>query len=47
MEKIKNCVWGRYMNVDGSSFPFWFEGLSPIEQYVFKSILSELETTTY
>jgi|TARA_R110002012_G_scaffold319085_1_gene538707 hypothetical protein len=36
MEEIKNRVWEKYMTIKGGDFPNWYEGLSPVEQSVWK-----------
>ena len=36
MEEIRDRIWGEYMNINGGNFSQWYEGLSPIELYLFK-----------
>ncbi len=39
MEKIGERICNNYMNVLGGGFPNWYEGLSPIESYLFNKQL--------
>jgi hypothetical protein len=39
MEKIKMLVWERHMSISGGDLLFWYEGLSPIERYVFNKVI--------
>jgi len=40
-ETLKNKIWDQYLDVKGGDFEMWLEGLSPIEEFMWKERFDE------